>query len=73
MKKQEKKLNRLKEVIKENGRTNKWIAKQLDKDVVTISRWCRNVQQPNLEMLYKLANLLQVHVCELLVDQKDIT
>ena len=43
--------NRIKEVLREQGRTNKWLAAQLEKNVVTVSRWCRNVQQPDLEKL----------------------
>jgi putative transcriptional regulator len=64
----EKKLNRIREVLREQGRTNKWLAEQLDKNEVTISRWCRNVQQPDLETLYKAAELLDVQVSTLLVD-----
>ena len=64
----EKKLNRIKEVLREQGRTNKWLAKQLDKNEVTISRWCRNVQQPDLETLFQTAKLLNVKVSALLVE-----
>ena len=60
------KYNRIKRVLKEKGRTAKWLARQLDKDDVTVSRWNRNVQQPHLETLFQIADLLEVHVCELL-------
>lgn len=64
----EKKLNKIREVLRSQGRTNKWLAMQLDKNQVTVSRWCRNVQQPDLETLYKIATLLQVKVYDLLVE-----
>ncbi|TXB68351.1 helix-turn-helix transcriptional regulator [Phaeodactylibacter luteus] len=65
----EEKLNRIKEVLREQGRTNKWLAAQLGKTEVTVSRWCRNVQQPDLETLYRIARTLGVGVCTLLVEE----
>jgi len=38
------------------------------KSEVSVSRWCRNVQQPDLETLYRIANVLGVPVCDLLVE-----
>ena len=64
----EQKLNRIKEVLREQGRTNKWLAAQMDKTEVTVSRWCRNVQQPDLETLFRIARTLNVRVSELLVE-----
>jgi transcriptional regulator with XRE-family HTH domain len=64
----DKKLNRIKEVLRFQGRTNKWLAEQLGKNQVTVSRWCNNTQQPDLETLYKIATLLQVKVYDLLVE-----
>lgn len=63
--------NRIKEVLREQGRTNKWLAAQLDKNDVTVSRWCRNVQQPDLETLYRIAELLGIHARDLLVEDTD--
>ncbi|MBV6654219.1 MAG: helix-turn-helix transcriptional regulator [Mameliella sp.] len=65
----EEKLNRIKEVLREQGRTNKWLSAQLGKNEVTVSRWCRNVQQPDLETLYRIARTLGVGVCALLVEE----
>jgi len=65
----EQKLNRIKEVLREQGRTNKWLSAQLGKNEVTVSRWCRNVQQPDLETLYRVARTLGVRVCALLVEE----
>lgn len=63
----EKDINRLKVVLVERKRTNKWLAEQLGRDPATISKWCTNVAQPNLETLLQIAKLLEVEVQELLV------
>lgn len=65
-----KKLNRLKVVLAERQRTNKWLAEQLDKDPATVSKWCTNRAQPGLETLYKIASCLDVDVKALLVPNK---
>lgn len=59
-------LNRLKVVLAEKHRTNKWLAEQLDKGEATISKWCTNRAQPSLETLVEIANVLQVDVKDLL-------
>ena len=60
-------INRLKIVLAEQGRTNKWLATQLGKNETTISRWCTNDMQPSLETLVLVAEVLKVDVRELLV------
>lgn len=60
-------LNRLKVVLAEKGKTNKWLAAQLDKDETTISKWCTNTSQPSLGLLYLIAEALQADVRELLI------
>ena len=59
-------LNRLKVVLAEKKRTNKWLAEQLGKDPATVSKWCTNSAQPNLENLMEIAKVLEVDVKELL-------
>ena len=54
------KINRLKIVLVEQGKTGKWLAGQLGKNEATISRWCSNASQPSLEMLMKIAAILNV-------------
>ena len=61
-----KKLNRLKIVLDEKERTNNWLEEQLGRDKATISKWCTNTSQPDLENLIKISKLLQVDVSELL-------
>lgn len=59
-------LNRLKVVLADKKRTNKWLAEQLGKDPATVSKWCTNTCQPDLGNLMKIAQLLEVDVNELL-------
>ena len=59
-------LNRLKVVLAEKKRTNKWLAEQLGKDPATVSKWCTNSAQPNLENLMEIAKVLEVDVNELM-------
>jgi DNA-binding Xre family transcriptional regulator len=59
-------LNRIKVVLADKKRTNKWLAEQLGKDPATISKWCTNSAQPNLENLMEIAKCLEVDVNELL-------
>ena len=54
------KINRLKIVLVEQGKTGKWLAEQLGKNEATVSRWCSNATQPSLEMLMKIASILNV-------------
>lgn len=61
-----KSLNRLKVVLAEQRKTNKWLAEQLGKDVTTVSKWCTNRAQPGLETLYKIADCLGIEVKDLL-------
>ena len=62
----EKDLNRIKVVLVEHKRTNKWLAEQLGRDQATISKWCTNRSQPSLETLVEIARVLQVDVKDLL-------
>lgn len=54
------KINRLKVVLVENGKTGKWLAEQVGKNEATVSRWRSNKMQPSLDMLVKIASLLNV-------------
>ena len=62
-----KNLNRLKAVLADANQTNKWLAEQLGKDPVTVSKWCTNTTQPDLQTLSKIAELLNVDIRELLI------
>ena len=62
----EKDINRIKVVLVERKRTNKWLAQQLGKDPATVSKWCTNTSQPDLYTLAKIAELLEVNIKDLL-------
>ena len=61
-----KKINRIKVMLAEKEKTNKWLAEQGGKDPATISKWCTNTAQPSLEMLFQIAKVLNVEVKDLL-------
>jgi DNA-binding Xre family transcriptional regulator len=59
-------LNRLKVVLADKKRTNKWLSEQLGVNPATVSKWCTNTSQPSLDMLAKIANALEVDYTELI-------
>lgn len=63
-------INRLKVVLAEKKRTNKWLAEQLGVAPSTVSKWCTNVCQPSLETLLQIADNLDVKVQDLIKDKK---
>lgn len=63
-------LNRLKVVLAEKGKTNKWLSEQLKVSPSTVSKWCTNTAQPDLETLVEISKMLKVSILELL--RKDI-
>ena len=72
MKRKEKKqLNRIRVVLAEKDRTNKWLAEQLEVTPGTISKWCGNKMQPSIETLAELAKVLDVDIRELLNPTKE--
>lgn len=60
------KINRLKIILAEQSKTNKWLAKELGKSESTVSRWCTNEIQPSVETLAQIAQLLKVDIKEFL-------
>ncbi|GAA0892878.1 helix-turn-helix transcriptional regulator [Fulvivirga kasyanovii] len=65
-----KQINRIRVVLAEQDRTNKWLAEKVKKNRTTVSRWCTNDMQPSLETLIKIAAVLNVDVRELLYPTK---
>ena len=59
-------INRLKIVLAEEQKSNKWLAEQLGKDQATISKWATNASQPDLKNLLRIAKALNVDVARLL-------
>ncbi|WP_129650152.1 helix-turn-helix domain-containing protein [Parabacteroides johnsonii] len=63
-------LNRIKGALADSGKTGIWLARQLKKAPVTVSKWCTNTTQPDLQTLAKIADLLEVDIKDLLVSRK---
>ena len=64
------KINRIKVVLVENGKTGKWLAEQVGKNEATVSRWCSNKMQPSLDTLVRISELLDIDVKDLIVSNK---
>lgn len=60
-------VNRIKIVLVEKKRTAKWLSEQLNVTPSTVSKWCTNTSQPDIECLLNIADLLEVDIKELLV------
>lgn len=58
-------INRIKVMLVEKKRTARWLSEQLGKDPATVSKWCTNTCQPNLETLVQIARLLEVELNDL--------
>lgn len=59
-------LNRIKVVLAEKKKTGKWLSEQLGKSTCSVSKWCSNTTQPDLQTLDKIAKLLGVDAKDLL-------
>lgn len=58
-------------MLVEKGKTGKWLAGELGKSNCTVSKWCSNSIQPDLQTLDKISKLLDVNIKDLLVDNKE--
>lgn len=59
-------LNRIKVVLAKKKKTGRWLAQQLGKNTATVSKWCTNTNQPDLQTLAKIASVLGVDKRDLL-------
>ena len=59
-------INRLKAVLAEERKTNKWLAEKLGKTEITVSRWSQNRVQPSLDQLVEIARVLKVETKDLI-------
>ena len=66
-------INRLKIVLVEKKRTNKWLSEQLGVSPSTVSKWCTNSSQPDLGSLWRIADVLNVDIKELIVREYQAT
>ncbi len=58
-------INRLKLVLVEQKKTSKWLSEELGVNPSTVSKWCTNSSQPDIETLARISKLLNVNVDEL--------
>lgn len=63
-------MNRIKEVLEEQGRSQKWLASQIQKSYNMVNAYVQNRTQPSVEVLVQIASILDVDVTELLVSTK---
>ncbi|HZK08390.1 MAG TPA: helix-turn-helix transcriptional regulator [Bacteroidales bacterium] len=63
-------MNRIKEVFKDRGISKTWLANKMEKSYNTINEYARNVRQPSLEDLYRIAEILDVDIKVLIVSNK---
>jgi transcriptional regulator with XRE-family HTH domain len=63
-------MNLIKEKLKEKGITQTWLAEKMNKSYTTINEYARNVRQPSVEDLYEIADILDVSVTKLIIDNK---
>jgi len=63
-------MNRIKEILKDQGRTQTWLAEKIEKSYVIVTNYCNNHTQPSLPILKKIAEVLDTDIRELLVSTK---
>ena len=64
-------MNRIKEVLDKKGIRQTWLAEQIGKSFNMVNAYAHNRRQPPMEVLYKIAEILDVSITELLVDNKE--
>lgn len=58
-------INRIKIVLAEKNKTNKWLAETLGRNEATVSRWCTNENQPSVDTFYQIAQILDIDIRDL--------
>ncbi len=64
-------MNRIKEVLEQKGIKQIWLAEQLGKSYNMLHSYAQNKRQPSLEILYKIAEILDIDVKELIISNKE--
>ena len=64
-------MNRIKEVLEEKGIKQTWLAERLGKSYNVVNGYVQNRQQPRLEVLYEIAEILNVEVKDLIIERKE--
>lgn len=65
-------MNRIQRILRQQGRTQAYLCRVLDKSANTVSLWCKNKVQPSVHDLYRIAELLDCKVADLLVEKDEI-
>jgi transcriptional regulator with XRE-family HTH domain len=65
-------MNRIKEILEEKGIKQTWLADKLGKSYNMVNSYVQNRQQPRLEVLYEIANILKIDVKELLKNSEEV-
>lgn len=65
------KLNRIKLVLVEKEQSQTWLAEKIGKSFSTVNAYCSNRQQPSLEILNKIAEVLSVNISDLINDKNN--
>lgn len=65
-------MNRIKRILRQQGRTQAYLCRMMDKSANTLSLWCNNKVQPSVEDLYKIAEILDCKVSDLLVERDEM-
>lgn len=63
-------MNRIKEILEERGIKQVWLAEKLNKSFNMVNSYCQNRRQPSLEVLYQIAEILDVDVKDLIISKK---
>jgi transcriptional regulator with XRE-family HTH domain len=63
-------MNRIKEVLKQQGRKQTWLAEKIGKSYVVVTNYCNNHTQPSIMILNKIAIVLDIDIRELLISTK---
>ena len=66
------KMNRIKEVLVEKGLTQIWLAEKLGKSYNMVNSYAKNRRQPSIEILFRIAEILDVEVKDLLIERKNL-
>ena len=65
-------MNRIKEVLEQKGIKQIWLAEQMGKSYNMVNAYAKNRRQPSLEDLYKIAEILDIDIKELIVSNKPL-
>lgn len=64
-------MNRIKEVLKEKGIKQTWLAEKLGKSYNMVNGYVQNRKQPRLEVLFEIAKILSVNPKELIQSEHE--